>query len=78
MDRSPSSRQLPTYAEEMLEALKPKIASTANGLPRAEAETYLDAEGFDESTIRLALDQLLNRGYIYVVNERIRLTDENL
>ncbi|MFC7079351.1 hypothetical protein [Halorussus caseinilyticus] len=55
--------------------MQPKIEPTADGLPRGEVETYLRAEGFEDSTIDVALDELLNRGYIYVVNDYVRLTD---
>ncbi len=75
MGGPPSSRPLPTYAEEVLAALKPKVASTANGVAQETAEAYLDEEGFESSTISAALDELQNRGYIYEVNGKIRLTD---
>ena len=78
MENPPSSRLLPTYAEEVLEALQPEIESSANGLPRDQAETYLNTAGFEPATIETALDQLLNNGYIYVVNGQIRLTESNL
>ncbi|WP_435182140.1 hypothetical protein [Halorussus sp. AFM4] len=69
MENPPSSRPLPTYAEEVLEALKPEIEATANGLPRDQAEKYLDTTGFEPATIETALDQLLNNGYVYIVND---------
>lgn len=77
MDRSPSSRPLPTYAAEVLETLEPEIESTPNGLPRADAETYLAEAGFEASTVEVALEQLLNRGFLYAVNDRLRLTDRD-
>lgn len=75
MERSSPSRRLPAYAEEVLKSLKPKIGATADGLPRDEVTAYLETEGFENSTIEVALDELLNHGYIYVVNDQIRLTD---
>lgn len=78
MEDSPSSQSLPTYAEEVLEALTPKIEATADGLPRDQAEKYLDTKGFEPATIETALDQLLNNGHIYVVNGQIRLTDSDI
>ncbi|UPV76707.1 hypothetical protein M0R89_21160 (plasmid) [Halorussus limi] len=75
MERSSTSRPLPTYAEEVLDSLKSKIGPTVDALPRDEVEAYLHTEGFEDSTIDVALDELLNRGYIYVVNDQIRLTD---
>jgi DNA-binding PadR family transcriptional regulator len=77
MENPPSSQPLPTYAEEVLESLKSEIEATANGLPRDQAETYLDTTGFEPATIETALDQLLNNGYIYIVNDQIRLTDSD-
>lgn len=77
MERSPMSRPLPTYAEEVLESLRLKIEPTADGLPRDMVEAYLASEGFEDSTIEVALEELLNRGYIYAVNDQIRLTDSN-
>lgn len=59
----------------MLESLKPKIESTANGLRRNQAKTHLDSEGFEDSTVEAALDELLNRGYVYIVDDQIRLTN---
>ena len=78
MENPPSSRPLPAYAEEVLEVLKPEIKTTTNGLPRDQAETYLDIAGFEPATIETALDQLLNNGYIYVVNDQIRLTESDI
>ena len=75
MERSSSPRPLPTYAAEVLEVLEPKIAATVNGLPRDEVKTHLDREGFEASTVEVALEELLNRGYIYEVNDHVRLTD---
>jgi len=75
MERSSTSRPLPTYAEEVFESLKPKIGPRTDGFPRDKAKAYLQTEGFENSTIDVALDVLLNRGYIYVVNDQIRLTD---
>lgn len=72
-----TSRPLPTYAKKVLETLKPKIKSAANGLPRNQAETYLDTEGFEDSTVEVALDELLNCGYVYIVDDQIRLTDDD-
>ncbi|WP_137284642.1 hypothetical protein [Halorussus salinisoli] len=77
MKRSPASRPLPTYAEEVLEHLQSKIEPTADGLPQDKVETNLDIEGFEDSTIDVALEELLNRGYIYIVNDHIRLTDSD-
>ncbi|WP_137287737.1 hypothetical protein [Halorussus salinisoli] len=78
MENPPPSQSLPAYTEEVLEALKPEIESTANGLPRDQAETYLDSAGFEPATVDTALDHLLNNGYIYIVNDQIRLTESNL
>ena len=77
MEKSPTSRPLPTYAEEVFETVKPKIESTANGLPQDEVKTYLATKGFEDSPVEVALETLLNHGYIYVVNDRIRLTDSD-
>ena len=77
MENPPSSRPPPTYAEKVLEALKPEIESTTNGLPRDKAERYLDTAGFEPATIEIVLDQLLNNGYIYIVDDQIQLTDSD-
>ncbi len=78
MKRSSPSRPLPTYAEEVLESLQPKLKPTPEGLPQDTVEAYLDTEGFEDSTIDVALEELLNRGYIYIVNDQIRLTESNI
>ncbi|WP_170977350.1 hypothetical protein [Halorussus salinisoli] len=54
-----------------------EIESTTDGLRRESAEAYLEAEGFEDSTIEVALEELLNRGYIYVVNEEMRLANSD-
>ena len=75
MDTPNSSRPLPQFVEEVFETITPRVEATEDGFPREKAKSYLEKNGFEPSTIETALDQLLNRGYIYVVDGRIRLTD---
>jgi len=78
MDESSSSPRVAPYAEEILDAVATHIAESPNqGLTRRELQTHLEAIGFERPTIEAAFDQLMNRGYLYEVDNRIRVTDQS-
>lgn len=74
MDEPAAPPSLPSYTEEVLETVTPWLASAEGGLPRAEIATRLKADGFEPATIKAALDQLIDRGYLYDVNGTLRVT----
>lgn len=68
-------RRLPTVAEDALEVLRDPIESTDDGLPKAEAKAVLVADDqFTDEEAEYAIDVLQNRGYIYYVDECVRIT----
>ena len=74
MDEPATPPSLPSYSEEVLETVTPWLTSAEGGLPRAEVATRLKAAGFESATIEAALDQLIDRGYLYDVNGTLRVT----
>lgn len=68
-------RRLPTVAEDALEVLREPIEATDNGLSKAEAKGVLVADDqFTDKEAEYAIDVLQNRGYIYYVDEYVRIT----
>ena len=74
MDEPATPPPLPAYTEEVLETVTPWLASADSGLPRTEVTTRLKDEGFESATVEAALDQLIDRGYLYDVNGTLRVT----
>lgn len=72
----PQTPPLASYSEEVLETLTPWLKAVERGLPMDETRSRLQAADFEPATIDAALDQLLDRGYLYEVNNTIRLTDD--
>lgn len=72
----PQTPPLASYCEEVLETLTPWLKAAERGLPMDEVRSRLQAGDFESATIDAALDQLLDRGYLYEVNNTIRLTDD--
>ena len=75
MDGPPTSPPLASYALEVLETLTPWLESAETGLPLDEVTSRLQEADFEAATVETALEQLLNRGYLYEVNGTVRLTD---
>lgn len=65
---------LPVRAEEAFEVLRPAIDSTDDGLPRDEAAALLADGAFDPGEADDQLAVLLERGYLYAVNDLLRVT----
>jgi hypothetical protein len=68
-------RRLPPVAENALEVLRDPIDNADDGLPKSEAKVVLVADDqFTDGEAEYALDVLQNRGYIYYVDECVRIT----
>lgn len=70
-DRQP----LPPGVKDVLQALRPLLRTMDSGLSREQAAMVAQAEGFAEDEIPYYLELLLNRGYLYEVDEDVFLTD---
>ena len=63
---------------EALGALREPVAQSDGGLPIEEAKKLLAAnERFTETDAEDALEALQNRGYIYYVDDRVRITPDD-
>ena len=68
-------RRIPPFAEDMLELLTDAAGGTGETLPRDEAiDVITDVEGVSKAGAEDTLTQLESRGYIYYVEEQIRIT----
>ena len=71
-------RRVPPFAIEALDALREPVAASDGGLPIEEATEVLAAdERFTEADAEDALEALQNRGYIYCVDQRVRITPDD-
>lgn len=69
---------LPTWIREAYETLEAEYASDINELSRTDAEEILLAEGGNieaEADAVYAIDRLLDRGWLYEVNDQLRKTE---
>jgi len=69
---------LPTWIKEAYETLESKYASGIDELSRTEAKEMLLAENGnieEEADAVYAIDRLLDRGWLYEVNDRLRKTE---
>ena len=68
-------RRIPPFATDTLTLLTDAAGGTGEALPRDEAiDVITDVERFTEADAKTALAQLESRGYIYVVDEQVRIT----
>jgi hypothetical protein len=68
-------RRLPPVAEEALDVLGETVEDDDDGIPKDEAKAVLVADDrFTEGDAEYALDVLENRGHIYYVDGRVRIT----
>lgn len=68
-------RRIPPFAEDTLSLLIEAAGGTGEGLPRDEAISVItNVERFTEADAEDAFAQLENRGYIYFVEEQVRIT----
>ena len=68
-------RRIPPFAEDTLTLLTDATGGTGEKLPKDEAiDVITDVEGWGKVGAEDALAQLESRGYIYFVEEQIRIT----
>ena len=68
-------RRIPPFAQDMLELLTDAAGGTGETLTRDEAiDVITDVEGVSKAGAEDTLTQLESRGYIYYVEEQIRIT----
>ena len=68
-------RRIPPFVEDTLALLTEAAGGNGEGLPRDEAiDVITDDERFDKADAEAALESLQNRGYIYYVEENVRIT----
>jgi hypothetical protein len=68
-------RRIPPFAEDTLTLLTDAAGGTGEELPKEEAiDLITDVEGVNKAGAEDALAQLERRGYIYYVEEQIRIT----
>lgn len=73
-----AGRSVPSYVEEVFEALQTHITATEEGLPEDLVRKRLDEDGFESATITAALEYLLLHGYLYEVDGRLRVAAEEM
>ena len=67
--------RLPPFAEDTLALLTDAAGGVGEDLPRDEAIGVIaDDERFDKADAEAALESLQSRGYIYYVDETVRIT----
>ena len=71
-------RRIPPFVEDTLALLTKAAGGAGEGLPRDEAIGVItDDERFNKADAEAALESLQNRGYIYYVEENVRITPTN-
>lgn len=76
--RESDGPRLPTWIEGVYEVLAPHLSNQEDGISRADAETFLTTHGdldLSDTDARYALDQLINRGYLYEVKGNLFVTE---
>ncbi|MFC4406235.1 hypothetical protein [Haloarchaeobius iranensis] len=68
------STPIPPFAEEALAVLQDTI-DDSSGIEEQSALKALEAEGFSTADAREALEVLEMRGYLYRVENQLRITD---
>ena len=69
------STPLPPRATSALEILRPSIEGSDGGLSRIEIRSILLDSGFALTEVPVLLEILIQRGYLYEVADRVRVTD---
>ena len=68
-------RRIPPFVEDVLALLTDAAGGTGEELPRDEAIGVITDDGrFDKADAEAALESLQNRGYVYYVEEDVRIT----
>lgn len=74
----PDGHRLPSWVEDAYDVLAPKILEQGEEMARDDAETFLtdrEAVELTPTDAGYAVDQLLDRGYLYEVGDRLFVTD---
>jgi hypothetical protein len=74
-------RRLPDWVEDAYDHLAPRILESDGGIPRDDAVTFLadhDDLALEVSESKFAIEQLLDRGYLYEVEGVLFVTDADL
>ena len=75
MTRMDEERRIPPFAEDALALVTDAAGGTGEKLPKDEAIDVITAvEGVSKAGAEDTLTQLESRGYIYYVEEQIRIT----
>ena len=75
---NPDGHRLPSWVEDAYEVLASEIREYGDGMPRDDAKTVLaDREQLEltPTDATHAVDQLLDRGYLYEVDGDLFVTD---
>jgi hypothetical protein len=73
-------RRLPTWIENAYEALAEQILTQEGGMARTEAEGFLTDRSeleLDSGEANYVIEQLLDWGYLYQVDQTLFVTDSN-
>jgi hypothetical protein len=76
--RDSDGPSLPTWIEDTYEVLAPHLSNQEDGLSKADAETFLITHSdldLSDTDARYALDQLINKGYLYEVEGNLFVTE---
>lgn len=68
-----SRTPLSSSAEQALERLTPEIEATESGVPVSQATATLADDGFDDTGAREAVTELLQKGYLYEVDDTLHI-----
>ena len=69
----PDRTRLSSSAADALDTLRAPL-ERSDGLPREDAAAVLLDDGFDPADADVFLDELLSKGYLYVVDEQLYVT----
>ena len=68
-------RRIPPFAKDALAVLNDAVGDTNDGLPKSAVKALLaDDDRFIQTDAEHALDVLQNRGYVYYVDDCVRIT----
>lgn len=68
---------LPDWILEVYRQLKPRICRGDNGLVKEKAMALIVTEEIGETDAEYALQRLIDRGYLYLVDDELYVTDSD-
>ncbi|WP_306061213.1 hypothetical protein [Natronococcus wangiae] len=66
---------LPNWILDVYRQLKPRICSGDDGLAKEKATALIVTEEIGEADAEYALQRLIDRGYLYLVDDELYVTD---